>query len=67
MTISGLSIVCGYSTHCTKYKNFYKWSLNFGLPGVSGRSRSNVPGSEQNVNSLNAEAIHGIDLYKTIY
>ena len=38
MTTSGLSVLYGYNTHCTKYiiyyKNFYKWSLNFGLPGV---------------------------------
>ena len=29
ITISGLSIVCGYSTHCTKYISFpIKFSMN---------------------------------------
>jgi hypothetical protein len=32
---SGLPIVCGYSTHCTKYISFtIKFLLNFGFPGV---------------------------------
>ena len=35
MTTSGLPIVCGnYKIYFVFYKIFYKWSLNFGLPGV---------------------------------
>ena len=61
MTTSGLPIVCGYSTHCTKYISFpTNCLLNFGLLGVLPVSAAAGTHILYHFNQFVSHASHGV-------